>query len=403
LILFYIYLFVVMGRPQDIFTFIAPLRPVLILEVFILCLVLISSSQLFSQVFCRNRQVNLFLALICVMIIGVPFAYHRGLAFEFLFTGYVTLIFFFLFFFIFATSAQVVKTILKIVCLGVFIYTMFSIVQGTLNQGRLGAGTMFDPNDLSYFLVSLLPFNFLFVVRGNPFYIRCVSILNIGFGSLTVLMTGSRGGFIGLLGIFTMLLFLRTRTIKLGLKVVFLVSFLILMFFMSNSINFDRLGTILSLETDYNITAEGGRLDIWKTGLKLMITHPLTGVGVNCFDMAIGQDREERGTIPRWQTAHNSFVLIGTETGVVGLLLYFLLNLNAYIIFSKIAKNNESDELARVGEMARIGFVGNFVCSMFLSQAYSVYWVFYIALSAVLLRFFKGEEQQREVEARRVL
>jgi hypothetical protein len=80
-----------------------------------------------------------------------------------------------------------------------------------------------------------------------------------------------------------------------------------------------------------------------------------------------------------------------------------LLNLNAYIIFSKIAKNNESDELARVGEMARIGFVGNFVCSMFLSQAYSVYWVFYIALSAVLLRFFKGEEQQREVEARRVL
>ena len=89
---------------------------------------------------------------------------------------------------------------------------------------------------------------------------------------------------------------------------------------------------------------------------------------------------------PRWQTAHNSFVLIGAETGIIGFVLFALLNFYAFRIFSKVARHGPSEEMRRIAEMARIGFVGNFACSMFLSQAYSVYWVFFIVTSAVLDR-----------------
>jgi O-antigen ligase len=124
-----------------------------------------------------------------------------------------------------------------------------------------------------------------------------------------------------------------------------------------------------------------------------MLTHPLTGVGASCFEMSVAQDRQDRGMIPRYQTAHNSFVLIGAETGIIGFVLFILLNFYAFRIFSKVARNGPSEEMRRIAEMARIGFLGNFACSMFLSQSYSIYWVFFIVTSAVLDRLAQRERE----------
>jgi putative inorganic carbon (HCO3(-)) transporter len=383
---FYLWTFVFLGRPQDIFTFLSPLRPNLILEVLVLFFFLINYSSLVPKGSFNNRQIHIFFALICIMVIGVPFAYHRGLAFTFLFTDYINAILFFLLFYTIVNSALVVKRVLRIACLGVTMYTVFTLVQGKVTAGRLGIGVMFDPNDLSYLIVSFLPLNFLFLNHGNPFYLRCLSVFNICFGSLIVLMTGSRSGLVGLLAVFFILLFSRTVSIKLIHKLIFVMLCLLLVYFNNSTINFDRLRTVFSLQEDYNLTDDWGRKEIWERGMKLMLNHPLTGVGVNCFQMAIGLDRGEDKRIPKWQSAHNSLIQIGTETGIIGLTLFMLLNLYAYRIFSDVAKKGPPPELNRIAEMARIGFFGNFVCSMFLSQAYSLYWIFYIALSAVLQR-----------------
>ena len=306
--IFYMLVFVVMGRPQDIAGFMALLRPALVLEALLLVFTLMHLAQLVSNVSFRNKQVVLFSALVCIIMLSTPFALHRGLALTFVFTEYVSVVLFFFFFFLIATSNAVVKNVFRTACLAIAVYTIFSLVGGRLNQGRLGVGEMFDPNDLAYVFISILPLNFLFLARENPLYMRCVSIFNICFGSLAVLMTGSRGGFIGLLVVFIMLLFSKTRSVRFGHKVVFVVLCLALVIFKSNSIDFERLSTTFQPEKDYNVTDEFGRVDLWKMGLNMMLTHPLTGVGPNCFPMAVAQDREARGSIPRWQTAHNSLV-----------------------------------------------------------------------------------------------
>jgi len=63
-----------------------------------------------------------------------------------------------------------------------------------------------------------------------------------------------------------------------------------------------------------------------------------------------------------------------------------LISYKAFRIFSKAKSLGNSLYLLKIGEMARIGFAGHFVSSMFLSQAYSLYWVYFVALSSVLLR-----------------
>jgi O-antigen ligase len=86
-------------------------------------------------------------------------------------------------------------------------------------------------------------------------------------------------------------------------------------------------------------------------------------------------------------------VQIGTETGVIGLALFLLMSLNVFRIFGKVHSNSPSESLIRISEMGRAGFLGLFVSGMFLSQAYSFYWAFYIVLSAALNRLYLKEKR----------
>ena len=364
----------------------AMVRPALVLGILTLISFLVTALPLASKVKYNDRLFKLFLALLFIMMASIPFAYHRRIAFEFLFSVYVNAVVFFMLFFIMGNSVRFLKNTLKIACLGAFMYTLFAVLTGQMLQGRLAFGEMFDPNDLSYFIISFLPFNFLFLKKENPAYMRILSIINLGIGCITVLMTGSRGGFVGLIVVFIVLLFSKISAVKFSHKVIFLILCLTLAAYKAPSIDFQRLSTVFNPRDDYNLSDEYGRKEIWKAGIILMVTHPLTGVGLNCFNMAIGDYRQERGVLPRWQTAHNSFIQIGAETGILGFIIFILMNVFTYKNFSFVAKNGLSTDLVGIGTTARIGFIGNLVCSFFLSQAYSIYWVFFVVFSIVLRR-----------------
>jgi O-antigen ligase len=222
---------------------------------------------------------------------------------------------------------------------------------------------------------------------------RLICIGNLAGGVILMLMTGSRGGIVGFLVVLFMLLVTKTHTIRMNYKLIFVGLCSVFVFLNASKINLERFETLLNLDEDYNVTGETGRLEIWKAGLRLMLNRPFTGVGVNCFPEAIGTVRDERGSIPVWQTAHNSLIQIGTETGIIGFLLFAVMSFKAFRIFGRMRKQGQSRELIKIGEMARIGFMGHFITAMFLSQAYSIYWGFYMALSAVLSSLMSEESK----------
>jgi O-antigen ligase len=223
---------------------------------------------------------------------------------------------------------------------------------------------------------------------------RAISAINLLVGLIVILKTGSRSGLIASVAVFAYLVFVKTNTVKVTFitKTVLVTAAITSLQFIA--IDTERYKTILDVQNDYNITDETGRMAIWKTGIKMMLSRPLTGVGMGCFNEGVGRDREKRGLeSAKWQTAHNSIIQIGAETGIFGFVLFCLMSLNVFRITGQIIDKSRSEELVKISEMARVGFIGQFISAMFLSQAYSVYWAFYIILSAVLKHMLDKETQ----------
>jgi len=80
---------------------------------------------------------------------------------------------------------------------------------------------------------------------------------------------------------------------------------------------------------DYNWDAESGRRQLAKRGIGYMLRYPLTGVGVNNFSKAEWQISSMASEVGRQKgipgkAAHNTWVQVGAEMGVTGLVLWLL-------------------------------------------------------------------------------
>jgi len=329
------------------------------------------------------------------MIMSIPFAYYRRGAFDFFFMKYMIVAVFFILFYKIVDNERNIKYILWTACLGNSIYLLCAVFQGEVIAGRLRFGQMLDPNDLAFFAVSFIPLNFLFISKNETFWKRIVSPVNIAVGILVVLLSGSRGGFLALVIVVIMLFFTRAQIIRKSYKIAVFVITLIALIYGGATIDYSRLETMTQIGGDYNVWDETGRLEVWMNGMRFMLSDPLTGVGVSCFGEAIGQDRAKRGLQEMWQAPHNSLVQIGAETGIIGLVIFVLININVFKICGRVRNISGKQELAIIGTIIQIGFVGHFTASMFLSQAYSGIWVLFVALSATILEMGRTRNNQQ--------
>lgn len=377
---FCLWAFVLLCRPQDLFPFLANFSPALAGGILTLFLVFLQLKDLPGPRLFRERQIKCFAALVLIMILGVPFSLYARLSFEIVFTVYLTTIVFVFVFYKLVSTIYRLCTLLLLFCLGNALYSAFALAQSH-SAARLAYGGMFDPNDMAFVNLGFLPLNLLFISRDNSLWIRLACLCAFCISALVILQTESRGGFLAFGVALILLLFLKTQTVTFSLKVALVAALVAIISFAS--IDTERYKTLLELDEDYNLTSNTGRIAIWKIGFKAMLNNPLTGVGVGNYAMVVGLERQKRGAETRsWQTAHNSPIQIGTETGVIGFLLFLGASINVFIVLNKLRKSS-CKNLAKIGEMGFVGFAGLFVSGLFLSQAYSAYWAFYVALSAV--------------------
>lgn len=146
--------------------------------------------------------------------------------------------------------------------------------------------------------------------------------------------------------------------------------------------------SLTEIESDYNVSDEFGRVEIWGRGLQLILSNPITGVGVNCFPMAIGYEREAEGKIPKWQAAHNSYIQIATETGVIGFIIFIAIIIACLKNFSHYSRMETSSPEARefktIAGLLQMGFIGSLISAFFLTQGYSILFTLFFVFSAVL-------------------
>ena len=200
--IFTLWTFILIGRPQDFFPILIPLRLALVFTIITLVATFIGSKRLSFEELLKSGESKKYVLFYLIMIIGIPFAYHRREAFNYVFLLYLSNILFFYIFLIQVDSLKKLKSIIFTICLCAFFYSIFSLAMGSFSHGRFSFGAMYDPNDLAYFLVSLFPLGIFYIVHDEGFFKKIIAIITVCVSIVTILLTGSRGGLLGLLAVF---------------------------------------------------------------------------------------------------------------------------------------------------------------------------------------------------------
>ncbi len=264
-----------------------------------------------------------------------------------------------------------------------------------LNE-RFGSLYSYDTNDFAQIVVCALPFAVYLAIASRRMLGRAVFALMALLCLIIIIKSGSRGGFLGLLAVALLALFTwqavssRMRLLALAGGTLFLLAFGSQMFM-------ERVNSILHASEDYNVTSETGRIQAWKRGLGYMLDQPVLGVGVGAFGVAEGTlselalaARQSGRANVRWMAPHNSFVEIGAEAGIPGLLMFtllcvLLLRRSLALARLKDAEGRPNPD-ALLGGALLLSVAGFYVTAFFLSQSYSTHLFFLTGLVAAMTR-----------------
>ena len=159
-----------------------------------------------------------------------------------------------------------------------------------------GLGVIGDPNDFGQFMMALMPCVFFYWDKGKS----ALNLIRV-YVPVAVILTGiylthSRGA---LLALAAVLIFIFRK--KIGLIPSAIGGFALLGGLMAAGFTGGR---------DVSASSGEDRMALWSTGLQLIRSHPIFGVGFEHF----------RDHAPN--TAHNTIVVCAAETGVVGLFFW---------------------------------------------------------------------------------
>lgn len=172
-----------------------------------------------------------------------------------------------------------------------------------------------DPHMFSFYLGMTLPLAIGLVITQKK--CRFLFALSATCIALADILTFSRGGYLGLVaGAFFVSLVQGQYWIKTHSKTLLGIILTLLLIFLTPNIVTQRLTSSFSLQDGSN----QGRIAMWKESLRQINKHPLLGVGLGNYPLAVKPSASYREPI----YAHNLFLDIAVETGIPNALLAFL-------------------------------------------------------------------------------
>lgn len=319
----------------------------------------------------------LFLAWTLWMAIGVPFALSPDRAWEVFVSGHLKNVTMTLFVLGFFTSLQHVRLVVAIQVFGAAVLTYFYAKGGFPTWGS--PVPMYDRNDFALLIVMTAPLVLFVSLATKENWIKLAAwTLLLAIGA-SVIWGQSRGGFLALAATALFLLF-RLEGIKVWARAA-LPILVVLGVFLAPGGSQERLHTLLTIEEDYNIHSDVGRVEVWKRGIGYTRKHPVFGVGLANFPVAEGTlaPRAREGD-PRWtrrSAAHNSFLQVTAETGLVGGLLYLVMLgtafVRVFVIRKRFAKGRDAHSVVikQLADCLSASIIGFTVAGLFLSLGYS--------------------------------
>ena len=310
------------------------LRPALLATGFSLLYIILNPDLLSSIPALRPWPSRVVIGLLVWACVGAPFGLNPSYAVMFVFTTWSTILMAWLLQVIALRSERELRLLIAgflvaaaILAINAVFFTQMTYQEGS-TMARLddSSGSMFDPNDLCVLLVTALPLAMsVFHTTG-----RLGKALSIGFMLLcswTVALSGSRGGFLGLIVVGLALLYL-AKGVSVGKRVGIVVGLLGVLAIAAPPGYWDQMETIVQPGNDYNVSSEHGRKAIWLRGMGYMMRYPIFGLGIANFnnaectisDLVLHPDPNAEAAL--CTAPHNSFVQVAAEMGVPGLIMW---------------------------------------------------------------------------------
>lgn len=248
----------------------------------------------------------------------------------------------------------------------------------------------------------------------------------IRFAGLAVILSGTRGMWVGMLGAFIVAIFFFIRKFARPLmkKAIWPMLMIILFFVLSPFINqglnmvriykfqenfLERAASIYDIGEESN----AGRLIIWKHSLNFALTHPF-GIGAGNFIVSLidevkpgtsfeqlGQEKNLRYNLPqKFVTAHSLYLNLLVELGLAGLLA-FALFVWEYLIqaYRFIKKHGHDYNLQTLfvanGALTFIWFLGYGVFDITLfNDKVLIYCLISLAISGVIINRYQSFKEE---------
>lgn len=392
----FLFTLILYARPAEFYP--SPMTASIALIVGVMTLILFLPTQLSLEgnLTARPREVNLVLLFCLTGLLSILLAIDRAQAWHEFSDTFIRCIA------IFVVIVNVVRTETRLKGLMFLaLATGVWLSLGAINDYRLGlmtvegyraggrgGGIFGNSNDMALFLVTLVPIAIAFAVQSRSIARKFV------FGGCAVLMvigivlTYSRGGFIGLLAALGFLAWRIGRQRRVEILLGGAVVVIILLTLAPGYAL--RLASIVAPGLDPVGSSEARQGELLRS-LYVAIRHPLLGIGMGNY----APEMSYRGLV-----THNSYTQVAAEMGASALVCYTLFLVSPFKRLGQIAretfgaKANSHFYYLAVGLQASL--VGYLVCSFFASVAY-LWYVYYLVAYAVCLRRIYESEMGRAV------
>jgi putative inorganic carbon (hco3(-)) transporter len=362
-----------------------------------LAIYFISQFVIEGNLTARPREINLILLFLVAAFLSMPLATNPGEAYD-TFTDVLlkAILIFIVLVNVIRTEWRLKLMVWLAFAVSVYLsvnamndYTLGVFREGSAyyNDQRIGGsigGLFGNSNDLALHLVTMVPLAIGFAFATNGVLRKLLYFALAGIFVGAVVVTFSRGGFIGLV------IALLALTRKLGRKNKFLSTgalvvaiSAVLIFAPGNYIG--RLSSILNSAADFTGSSTQ-RTEILKRSIWVTLRYPLFGVGMGNFHYKSVQEL----------VTHNAYTQVSSEMGIPALIVYLMLMIYPLRKLRRIEAETLDDPQRRKFHYWSIGVQASMIAymasSFFASVAYQWY-IYYLVGYAVAVRRLYYMEQ----------
>lgn len=277
---------------------------------------------------------------------------------------------------------------------------------GTIDDYR-ATGPIGDPNFFAQIMTVLAPISFERFLHEKRLQLRLFALWGMVVSIFTVILTYSRGGLLALLvSLLFMLIIYPPKRIQVPFIILFISIFISLLppyyidrFFALAEIFDSRKANTLRIEE----RSLQGRLSENLAGWEMIKDKPLFGVGLSSYNYLFPFYSKNQGIalVASEREAHNMFLEVAAETGIVGFSIFaslLLASFRSIINARKAFQNAGFDNYAHMVTGFLAGYVGYFAAAMFIHNAFPRYFYLLLGIAFSLSYVTKNKSSNLSLE-----